>query len=243
MALPDADYIAACEGGSAVACLAAGLQLVGDGSDSKAAPIPDAAALERTLGKACDQRVYIACHAYAFRLADRPIGEQAQYAKSNAILEPACTAGNANACWLMDFSQEVAAGDFTNRRKQAEQACKSGRTGPCKTLYGLYASQIGAAPWVLDDAIAAAVLLRRCQNDDFWACDAVGQTIRGHAHYMDSQTLPYRFAAYTAAAHGCSGGLGRACRVAIHNAGLWFPQKRDELVEQVCKHVPSGCPR
>ena len=158
--LPNADFSAACSNGSEVACLAAGLLLVGDGTETTPKPLPSAAALDATFGAACRKGMHISCMAHAFRILDRPLAESPNEAAANAALQPACAAGSAKACWLQSHAEAVKGGDWSERLEVAQHACKLGANGACSTYFAGIAHSEGADPWMIDDYFSFAVLPR-----------------------------------------------------------------------------------
>lgn len=146
--------------------------------------------------------------------AQDPVAESAaligQYDYEGAIelLEPACKAGNAEACWRLalahsrNYSDEsTAAAD-----KQFLANCAKGDARSCFMV----ARRIGYTEDPKDQAKARTALTKACDGGLGFACPELGSKLQ----YNDDEKLVDRPGAARAYGRGCDLGFAESCRLA-----------------------------
>lgn len=240
--LPDHDYASDCTSNGGIACLAAGLLLVGPGAATAAPPLPSKASLDATLGRACDDGINVACLVYGFRLIDRPVDEERDLASANARLGQACGRGNLRACWLRNYDAELLERQYGGQRDSAKHACMSGSTAGCQLFYALLSAEAAAVPWPVADIVAFPLLRDGCRKQHRLSCAHMAWLVTARTEDVLESAVPeLRISAFDAATRSCRAASQDGCREVLKVARRWWPGAEAGLREPICKQMPAAC--
>lgn len=237
---PPGDHAQLCDDGDSLSCLFAGLILLGDFAEMPAEipPLPSAAKLDATIGRACHEGVAVACLAYGFRLLDRPIAEKRDFARANAWLQKGCDLGSELACREMSFEPQLLKHDVDGHRKRLERSCmRTASPHDCQAFFSLLAFDIGATPWPISDDIGYVHLREACgQTKNPMAC--------ANASFLLSKftvTPEYQLTALDLGRVACEQRYAEGCQTVFWSAERWWPRDVKALKEKICPQVPNAC--